>query len=268
MENIQLYYDEKSKCYDEAFSMLCLRVLDAVTWRFLEPYVPTSSDAAVLDAGGGTGRWAVRMARKGCRVVLLDASEGMLKVAASKVKEEDLQDRITIKEGDATKTGFLDEVFDMVFCEQTLFLFKEPDALLKELHRTLRKKARLIISAQNCYVQCLASLSENPTLDNVDGVLRLLLRQKYGTMTSDGKVNIYTWTPDEFRTMLERNGFHVEKIIGKGISMPLRISKDLFMRKEYSEELFAKILEFELALCERQDALALAGHLQAIAYKP
>lgn len=75
-------------------------------------------------------------------------------------------------------------------------------------------------------------------------------------------------TPDEFRTTLERNGFQVEKIIGKGISMPLRISKDVFMRKEYSKELFAKILEFELALCERQDALALAGHLQAIAYKP
>ena len=268
MEETRSYYDEKSKRYDEAFSMLCLRVLDAVTWRFLEPYVPTNSDAVVLDAGGGTGRWAVRMAGKGCRVVLLDASEGMLKVAASRVKEEGLRDRITIREGDATKTGFPDEAFDMIFCEQTLFLFKEPDALLKELHRTLKKKARLIISAQNRYAQCLASLSENPTPDNVDGALKLLLRKKCSTMTPDGKVNIYTWTPDEFRTTLERNGFQVEKIIGKGISMPLRISKDVFMRKEYSKELFAKILEFELALCERQDALALAGHLQAIAYKP
>jgi hypothetical protein len=49
--------------------------------------------------------------------------------------------------------------------------------------------------------------------------------------------------------------------------MPLRVSKDLFMRKDYSEALFKKILEFELALCEKTDALALAGHLQAIAHK-
>jgi ubiquinone/menaquinone biosynthesis C-methylase UbiE len=33
--------------------------------------------ALVLDAGGGTGRWAVRMAIKGCRVVLMDSSDGL-----------------------------------------------------------------------------------------------------------------------------------------------------------------------------------------------
>lgn len=67
--------------------------------------------------------------------------------------------------------------------------------------------------------------------------------------------------------MLERNGFHVEKIVGKGVTMPLRISKELFMKKEYPKDLFNKILQFELTLCEKPDALALAGHLQAIAYK-
>jgi len=50
--------------------------------------------------------------------------------------------------------------------------------------------------------------------------------------------------------------------------MPLRIAKELFVKKEYSEDLFNKILQFELALCEKTDALALAGHMQAIAYKP
>jgi len=68
--------------------------------------------------------------------------------------------------------------------------------------------------------------------------------------------------------MLERNGFHMEKIVGKGATMPMRISKKLFMKKKYPEDLFDKILQFELTLCEKPDALALAGHLQAIAYKP
>jgi hypothetical protein len=40
------------------------------------------------------------------------------------------------------------------------------------------------------------------------------------------------------------------------------------MKKDYSKDLFQRILEFELAVCEEQDALALAGHLQAIARKP
>jgi hypothetical protein len=111
-------------------------------------------------------------------------------------------------------------------------------------------------------------LPERPNLSKVEDSLNILLRKKYGSMTKNGEVKIYTWTPDEFRTILERNGLHVEKIVGKGITMPLRISKELFMKKKYSDGLFNKLLEFELAICEKPDALALAGHLQAIAYKP
>jgi hypothetical protein len=102
----------------------------------------------------------------------------------------------------------------------------------------------------------------------MDNALEVLLGHKLGSMTQDGRVGIHTYTPDEFRTLLERNGFLVEKMVGKGMSMPIHISKDLFTKKDYSEELFGKILEFEFALCEKQDALALAGHFKAIAHKP
>jgi hypothetical protein len=84
-------------------------------------------------------------------------------------------------------------------------------------------------------------------------------------MTKDDKVKVHTWSPTEFQDMLERNGFQVEKIIGKGMTMPLRISRDVFMKKDYSETLFNNILQLELAFCDKPDALALAGHMQAIA---
>jgi len=265
---IEEYYDKRSSSYDSTFDMLYFKLFDVITWKYIEPYVPVDPDALVLDAGGGTGRWAIRMARKGCRVVLMDVSEKMLKIAAEKVKEEGLQHKITIKKGDITKTGYADETFDMILCEHTLFLFKQPDSLIRELKRVLKRKARLIISTHKRYVPSLACLHEKPSPDKVNHALNILLRKKYNTMTKRGKVNIYTWTPKEFRTSLERNGFQVEKIIGKGVTMPLRISKELFVKKEYSEDLFNKILQFELALCEKPDALALAGHMQAIAYKP
>jgi len=248
--------------------MLYYKIYDAITWKYIEPYVPKDPDALVLDAGGGTGRWAIRMARKGCKVILVDISEGMLKIAAEKVKKEGLQNKVTIKEGDITKTGYADETFDMILCEHALFLFKEPDNVIKELKRILKRKALLIISVHNRYVQSLVSLPEKPSLDKVDDALSILLRKRYGSMTENGEVKIYTWTPDEFRTMLERNGLHVENIVGKGVTMPLRISKELFMKKDYPDDLFNKLLQFELTLCEKPDALALAGHLQAITYKP
>lgn len=262
-----LHYDEKAESYDEIFEVLYFKVYDAITWKFIEPYIPTDPNALVLDAGGGTGRWAIRMAKKGCKVVLMDISEGMLRVAAKRVEKEGLQHKMVIEKGDIAKTGYADETFDMILCEHALFLFKKPDIVIKELKRILKKEARLIISAQNRYVYSLALLPEKPNSNNIDAAFNILLRKKYGAMNKNGKVKIYAWTPNEFRVMLERNGFYVEKIVGKGVTMPLRVKKEFYWKKEYPEDLFNKILRFELALCENPDALALAGHLQAIARK-
>jgi len=266
-EEVQAYYDSKSNSYDEVFDTLYFRIFDVITWRYIEPYLPKNPDVLILDAGGGTGRWAVRIAVKGCKVVLMDSSEKMLEVAARRIEQQHLQDKITAKKGDIARIDYEDETFDLVLCEHALFLFENPDDILKEFNRVLKKKARLIVSVHNHYVAALARLSENPSSDNVDTTFKTLNREQHTYMTKDNKVKVYTWTPDEFREMLNRNGFQVEKMIGKGMTMPLRISNDVFMKKKYSKELYEKLLQFELAMCEKQDALALAGHLQAIARK-
>ena len=80
----------------------------------------------------------------------------------------------------------------MILCEHTLFLFKQPDSLIRELKRVLKRKARLIISAQNRYVQSLACLPEKPNPDKVNHALNILLRKKSNTMTKQGKVKICT----------------------------------------------------------------------------
>jgi ubiquinone/menaquinone biosynthesis C-methylase UbiE len=126
--------------------MLYFRVFDAVTWKYLEPYLPANPNALVLDAGGGTGRWTVRIAKKALKVVLLDFSEGMLKVAAKRIKQEGVEEKVVLKKGNVSKTGYADETFDLIFCEHALFLFEDPGAPLKEFNRILKRKARLIIS--------------------------------------------------------------------------------------------------------------------------
>jgi len=135
------YYDEKSTTYDALFNMLYYRIYDTITWKYIEPYLPKSPSAIVLDAAGGTGRWTIRMAQTGCKVVLIDNSEGMLKAAAEKTKTEGLQDRITIRKVDITKTDYPDETFDLILCEHALFLFRNPTILLKELRRVLKRQA-------------------------------------------------------------------------------------------------------------------------------
>jgi ubiquinone/menaquinone biosynthesis C-methylase UbiE len=266
MEETKRYYDERSKSYDQLFSSLYFKVYDAVTWKYLEPYVPSNPQAVVLDAGGGTGRWAIRMAAQGCRVVLVDASEGMLKIAERKAEEQNLQ-KIAVKTGDITSLDYSDAFFDMILCEHALFLFREPDKVVKELVRVLKTGAPLIISAQNRYVQALSSIPEKPNAAEIGKAFNVLVGQEHECMAKDGKVAVQTLTPCEFEEVLKRNGLRVEKIIGKALTMPLRIKSEVYSKQHFSEALFNQLLKLEYEFCEKPDALALAGHLQAIAYK-
>jgi ubiquinone/menaquinone biosynthesis C-methylase UbiE len=213
----------------------------------------------VLDAGGGTGRWSIPIAKKDCKVVLLDVSEEMLEQAQAKIDREDLQEQVAVKAGDILNLDFHDETFDLVFCDHTLFLFPDPSQAIRELTRVLKRSSTIVISAQNKYPLALLYVP-----DDLKKASDLISGQFYHKLDN---IRVYTVTPHEFRGILEANDLRIEKMVGKGISMPLRISQDIFCRKEYSEELFNNILKIELALCERSDILGLAGHLQAIAQK-
>ncbi len=267
MEEIREYHDKKSESYDSVFDALYFKVYDAITWRYIEPYVPTKPNAVVLDAGSGTVRWAIRMAEKGCKVVLMDSSQEMLNAATKKVQAKVFQHRIVLEQGDVVDTGYEDESFDMVLCENALSLFKEPDVVLFELRRVLKKNLALVASAKNRYVQALSFLAGKPRVDNVERAFKVLVNKEHECMTKEGEVKIYMWTPQEFKEIIERNGFRVEKMVGKVATMPLRVRQEFFMVTNHPTEIFNQLLQFELELCKKPDALALAGYLQAIAFK-
>jgi hypothetical protein len=130
--------------------------------------------------------------------------------------------------------------------------------VVKALARVLKRNSLMVISAQNKYSLALAHLPDDPkkALE--------LLAGKY--LHKLGNLQVNTLTPKEFRDILETNGLKVEKTIGKGVTMPLRILPDVYSKKEYATEYFKAILQIELALCE-SDTLTVAGHLQAIARK-
>lgn len=269
MNGVESYYDERALEYDTVFEALFFRIYDFVTWKHIEPYLPRFPGARVLDAAGGTGRWSIRMARAGCNVTLLDVSEEMLNVAREKVKKESLEHLISIEKGDIRKLDYEDETFDMALCEHAVFLLERPEEAIKEFKRVLKNEGVLIVSAQNRYVHTICQLpcDESLSSDKLEKVLSTLLRKRYNVMDRERKVRIHTLTPGEFRSLLEGNGFKVIKMIGKGITMPIRVSNKISMRREYPEELFEKLLQLELNICEEPDSLALAGHMQAIANK-
>jgi ubiquinone/menaquinone biosynthesis C-methylase UbiE len=162
VSSIEEYYNEKSTDYEHGMENLYFKVYDAITWKYTEPYVPADPQTLVLDAGGGTGRWAVKIARKGCKVVLLDISERMLALARTKVNQEKLHDRVIIKKGSILNPDFPRDTFDLVFCEHALFLFQDPSKVVKALTRVLKRNSLMVISAQNKYALALSYLPDDP----------------------------------------------------------------------------------------------------------
>lgn len=269
MGAVETYYDRKSESYESVRNSLVFRIYDAITWRYLEPYVPTSADSLVLDAGGGNGRWAIPMAKKGCRVVLVDISEGMLNVARQRIAAEELEDRIEIQKGDMRKLDWPNETFDLIFSDHTLFLFDNPDEAVRELARVLKSGRCIIMSAQNRLVQTLAHLPDDPRTNPeiVRKAYEVLQRQEHSMLSQEPPIKIHTLTPSEFTSLLERNGLDVERMICKLATMPLRFGPQFIMNTDNPEEMVSSVLELELAFSEQSDAVAFGGHIQAIARK-
>jgi ubiquinone/menaquinone biosynthesis C-methylase UbiE len=94
----------------------------------------------IIDLGSGTGEPALTLARRmngHIQITGIDAAEGMVKVAKSKVANEHLTG-IDFTAMPAEKMDFEDNFFDRALCRFSVMLFTDPLQGLKELRRVLK----------------------------------------------------------------------------------------------------------------------------------
>ncbi len=108
------------------------------------------SPREVLDVATGTGDFAILISRllSPQKIVGIDISEGMMKVASEKVSHlttEQCQSEILFKKGDCTNLSFPDSSFDAVTVAYGVRNFQDLDAGLKEMLRVLRPGGHLLI---------------------------------------------------------------------------------------------------------------------------
>ncbi len=100
----------------------------------------------ILELGAGTARYGIFFAKLGFDYTGIDITPKMLEVAKEKAKKERLH--LNLLEMDAHELGFKDNTFDSVFCDRTFKFFHEPIKALKEAHRVLKPKGRMIVNAE------------------------------------------------------------------------------------------------------------------------
>jgi SAM-dependent methyltransferase len=118
----------------------------AVVWEVLQSALDQRAKTAgrdtldVLDTGGGTGNFAVPVARLGHRVTVVDPSPDALFGLERRAAEAGVADRVRGVQGDAH--GLFDVVepggYDMVFCHGVLEYVDDPAESLGNLAAALR----------------------------------------------------------------------------------------------------------------------------------
>jgi SAM-dependent methyltransferase len=103
----------------------------------------------VLEVGAGSGRDSVTLAARGARSLVLDYSQASLEVARGVAAREGAA--LHLVRADALRLPFRDGALDVVFHQGLLEHFRDPEPLLRENVRVLRREGLLLVDVPQRY---------------------------------------------------------------------------------------------------------------------
>ena len=179
-------------------------------WRYIEPVLPRIDTSVILEAGCGTGRWVIRLAPMGYRVVLSDLSPEMVEHAREKVEQQGLCDRVADYYAlDICDMQALSNAnFDLVLAlGGPLSLCHNASLAISEFHRVTKPGGYVVCDTANRYRTALDLVRENKAsqLASVLDTGRFLRR--------DGLVD-HRFDPQELDDLFAANGWEVVHVAG------------------------------------------------------
>jgi S-adenosylmethionine-dependent methyltransferase len=167
----------------------------------------------VADVGGGFGEQAIRLARFGHEVTVLDIDPTMLNLVCTKLSQEapDVRSRVSCVLGDAQQaTSLLGSGFDAVCCHSVLMYESDLENLLYQLVRLTRTGGLISI------------LSVNPDASAMRSGLQGRWRNTVASLQSDEDVDdtylpTYRYGRQLVSRVLEEAGARVRQWYGVGV---------------------------------------------------
>lgn len=233
----------------------------AVVWEAVQQALASGAQdrtgpAKVLDVGGGTGGFAVRLAGLGHEVTVVDPSPDALSALARRASEADVADRVTGLQGDLAT--LLDLVpagaADLVLCHGVLGLLDDPVAGLATIARTLRGGGTLSLVVAQAHAAVLAR-----ALAGSFAEARTLLEATLGAPGApDGERR---FTAAQLEDLLRGAGLGVDRLQGVRIFADLVPGALLDAQSGATEAL----LDLERLATDRPEYLSLASQLHVLA---
>ena len=226
----------------------------------LKDFLPQATRSLLaLDLGCGTGAIAVRLARLGLHVTLLDASVPMLDFAKRAAREAGVTERIALKHGDAAQFANLFHAgsFDVILCHNILEYVDDPCAVLRSAARALRDPSSIIsVLVRNQAGEVLKAAIQDGDLAATEHNLTAEWGHEslYG-----GRVRLFT--AESLEAMLLESSLAVTAERG------VRVISDYLPPRVPRNDEYERIFELERKLGRRPEFVSVARYTHCLAHR-
>lgn len=238
------------------------RLRSDLAFANLEDFLPLQAKDSLhaLDVGCGTGTTAVRLARLGIQVTLLDSSAEMLEIAKSTAREERVTEKITLKNGDAVQLAnlFAARSFDVVLCHNILEYVDDPDSVLRGAAHALRDPSAILsVLVRNQAGEVLKAAIQTGDLAAAENSLTAEWGEEslYG-----GRVRLFR--SDSLQAMLKAASLAMTAERG------VRVLADYLPPRVSRNDKYERILGLERKLGSRPEFAAVARYIHLLAHGP
>ena len=144
-QQVEQMFDNISGKYDLLNRILSMGIDQS--WRKkVVKSVQNAKPKTILDIATGTGDLAIAMAKAtNAKITGFDLSAGMLEVGRKKVKDESLENRIEMIQGDAENMPFEDNSFDVITVAFGVRNFENLKKGLDDIYRVLKPGGKFLI---------------------------------------------------------------------------------------------------------------------------
>lgn len=228
----------------------------AILWQDLDALLPTlpSRPLHILDAGGGEGVNACRLARLGHDVTLCDLSAEMVARAQRSAEEKGVIGNMHFIHSSAQDVGkHLERPVDLVLFHAVLEWVADPQAMLNILWSYLAPGGVLSLMFYNAN----GLLMRNMVVGNFPYVQQGMLKRKKRTLSPDNPLEpecVYRW--------LEQAGWRITRKTG------VRVFHDYLRDKHKQRDCFDELLALETQYCRQEPWISMGRYIHVIAHKP
>jgi len=138
-------FDAVASLYDSWYDTPLGQKVDELERDLLYQFARLQSGERALDAGTGTGHFAIDLAARGFTVIGVDLSTQMLAVAQSKATA------VHLLRGDAARLPLVSASFDLVFSVAALEFVGDRERAVQEMWRAVRPGGELVVGVLNAW---------------------------------------------------------------------------------------------------------------------